>query len=49
VLRGLHFQKGEFSQSKLVRVIKGKVLDPFVDLEKGIRKKHDWYQFKLNE
>ena len=27
VLRGLHYQKGEFSQAKLVRVIKGKVLD----------------------
>ena len=27
VLRGLHYQKGEYSQAKLVRVIKGKVLD----------------------
>ena len=27
VLRGLHYQKGEFSQAKLVRVIKGRVLD----------------------
>lgn len=32
VLRGLHFQKGEFSQAKLVRVIKGEVLDVVVDL-----------------
>ena len=32
VLRGLHYQKGEYSQAKLVRVLKGKVLDVAVDL-----------------
>ena len=32
VLRGLHFQKGEYAQAKLVRVIRGKVLDVAVDL-----------------
>ena len=35
VLRGLHYQKGEYSQAKLVRVIKGKVLDVVVDLRRS--------------
>lgn len=35
VLRGLHFQKGKYSQSKLVRVISGRVLDVAVDIRKG--------------
>ena len=35
VLRGLHYEKGDFSQAKLVRVIKGKVLDVAVDIRKS--------------
>ena len=35
VLRGLHYQKGEYSQAKLVRVLKGEVLDVAVDLRRS--------------
>lgn len=35
VLRGLHFQVGDYEQAKLVRVIKGSVLDVCVDLRKN--------------
>ena len=35
VLRGLHFQKPPYAQSKLVRVVKGEVLDIAVDIRKG--------------
>ncbi|WP_405294449.1 dTDP-4-dehydrorhamnose 3,5-epimerase [Algibacter sp. Ld11] len=35
VLRGLHHQLGEHAQAKLVRVIKGQVLDVAVDIRKG--------------
>ncbi len=35
VLRGLHYQKGEWSQAKLVRVLEGRVLDVAVDLRRS--------------
>lgn len=34
-IRGIHFQKGEYSQAKLVRVLSGAVLDVAVDLRKN--------------
>ncbi len=35
VLRGLHFQRGEHSQGKLVRAVEGRVLDVAVDIRRG--------------
>lgn len=35
VVRGLHFQRAPYSQGKLIRVVKGRVLDVAVDIRKG--------------
>ncbi len=49
VLRGLHFQQGEFSQAKLVRVLEGKVLDIAVDLRKNSPTFGEYVAVELSE
>ena len=49
VLRGLHFQKGKDAQSKLVRVVKGAVLDVAVDIRKGSPTFGQWVSVELTE
>jgi dTDP-4-dehydrorhamnose 3,5-epimerase len=49
VLRGLHFQSGDFAQSKLVRVIKGSVLDVAVDIRAGSPTYGKHFAVELNE
>lgn len=49
VLRGLHFQKGEHAQTKLIRVVTGAVLDVIVDLRKGSPTYGQWEGFVLSE
>ncbi|MBR1765150.1 MAG: dTDP-4-dehydrorhamnose 3,5-epimerase [Ruminococcus sp.] len=48
VLRGLHFQK-QYPQTKLVRVIKGRVFDVAVDLRSGSNTYGKWYGVELTE
>ncbi len=49
VLRGLHFQDPPFAQGKLVRVIKGGILDVAVDLRKNSPTYGKHYDLELNE
>lgn len=49
VLRGLHYQKGKYSQAKLVRVIKGKVLDVAVDIRRSSPTFGKYIMVELNE
>ncbi|HHY26993.1 MAG TPA: dTDP-4-dehydrorhamnose 3,5-epimerase [Desulfitobacterium dehalogenans] len=47
-LRGLHFQKGDAAQAKLVRCTKGAVLDVAVDLRKGSTTYKKWVAVELS-
>ena len=49
VLRGLHFQNPPFAQGKLVRVIKGKVLDVAVDIRKESQTYGQYFSVELSE
>ncbi|UJF31127.1 dTDP-4-dehydrorhamnose 3,5-epimerase [Kaistella sp. 97-N-M2] len=49
VLRGLHLQKGEHAQAKLVSCIKGKVLDVAVDLRRNSPTFGEWFGVELSE
>ena len=49
VLRGLHFQVPPYQQGKLVRVIKGKVLDVAVDLRRSSETYGEWAAIELSE
>ena len=49
VVRGLHFQKGEHAQAKLVRVVKGRVLDVAVDIRKGSPTYGEYVAVELTE
>ena len=48
VLRGLHFQKGEYAQAKLVRVVEGCVIDVVVDMREDSPTYGEYETFKLN-
>lgn len=48
IIRGLHFQLPPFAETKLVRCIKGKILDVFVDLRKGSETFGQWDSVELS-
>ena len=48
-LRGIHFQKGDKAQAKLVRCVKGAVLDVAVDLRKNSPTFKQWVSMELSE
>lgn len=48
VLRGLHYQVGQYAQAKLVRVLSGEVLDIVVDLREDSAMLGQWYGIRLS-
>jgi dTDP-4-dehydrorhamnose 3,5-epimerase len=49
VLRGLHFQKGQYAQSKLIHVIKGSILDVVVDIRPNSKNFGKWISYVLDD
>ena len=49
VIRGLHFQTGDFAQAKLVRVLEGKVLDVAVDIRPDSETYGEWVSVELSK
>lgn len=49
VIRGLHFQRPPFTQTKLVRVVKGSVYDVIVDLRRNSVTYRQWYGLEISE
>jgi len=49
VLRGIHFQNGDAAQAKLVRAVRGAVLDVAVDLRKGSPTYKQWVTVELSD
>jgi dTDP-4-dehydrorhamnose 3,5-epimerase len=49
VLRGMHFQNPPFEQGKLIRVVKGAVLDVVVDIRLGSATYGKWFSYELTE
>lgn len=48
ILRGIHFQNGDYAQAKLVRCVRGAVLDVAVDLRKGSSTYKEWVAVELS-
>lgn len=49
VIRGLHYQLLPYAQSKLVRVLRGRIFDVAIDLRKGSPTYSKWYGIELSE